>query len=301
MTEDPIFITREVLDDIHSDSLTQFGGSPGVRDEGLVESALGAAQNAFYYGSGDLYEVAAAYAFHIAQAQAFLDGNKRTGIGAALTFLEYNGIQTRLDDGTIYDAMIAIAEKRMNKAELSQTLRSFLVPFQDCAVRAAVHDIFKDIEHDGRAWMELRNRLEVARAVLPSCNWRPAITFPGLSQEAVSEAKRQVFTAADLAAEESARAMLHRNRENEWPDLSPEAAFFLIVAIDQMIDFLELCYNTDGEDVRSLFPYSGQSDGELIMWLFYRWWIGPGIRRWLDRVVTDRRLFEFYFRHSETN
>lgn len=102
MNNEPVFLTREVLDDIHADSLALFGGSPGLRDEGLVESALGSAQNAFFYGGGDLFDVAAAYAFHIAQAQAFLDGNKRTAIGAALTFLEYNGIRSRVDNGTLY-------------------------------------------------------------------------------------------------------------------------------------------------------------------------------------------------------
>jgi death-on-curing protein len=125
MNADPIFITREVLDDIHEDSLAQFGGSSGVRDEGLVESALGSAQNAFYYGGGDLFDIAAAYAFHIAQAQAFLDGNKRTGIGAARTFLVYNGVKSKIDDGRIYDAMIAIADRRLDKVGLAQIMREY--------------------------------------------------------------------------------------------------------------------------------------------------------------------------------
>ena len=128
MNPEPIFLTREVLDDIHSDSLELFGGTFGVRDEGLIESALGSAQNAFYCASGDFFDVGAAYAFHIAQAQAFLDGNKRTAIGAALTFLEFNGVKSRVDDGTLYDAMIAIAERRLDKAGLAQLLRSFLSP-----------------------------------------------------------------------------------------------------------------------------------------------------------------------------
>lgn len=126
MNDEPVFVTREVLDDIHVDSLELFGGSPGVRDEGLVESALGAAQNTFYYGGGDLFDVAAAYAFHIAQAQAFLDGNKRTGIGVALTFLEFNGVRSRVDDGTLYSAMIAIADRTLDKPGLAKVLRSYL-------------------------------------------------------------------------------------------------------------------------------------------------------------------------------
>jgi len=72
--------------------------------------------------------VAAAYAFHIAEAQAYLDGNKRTAIAAALVFLEYNGIRSRRDDGTLYDAMIGIATHRMDKQQLAAVLESFLSP-----------------------------------------------------------------------------------------------------------------------------------------------------------------------------
>ena len=126
MSVEPVFLTREVIDNIHADSLAFFGGSAGVRDDGLVESALGSAQNAWFYGRGDLFEVAAAYAFHIAQAQAFIDGNKRTGIAAALTFLEYNGVPSRADDGTLYDAMIGIAERRLDKPQLAAVLEAFL-------------------------------------------------------------------------------------------------------------------------------------------------------------------------------
>ncbi|MCF7785807.1 MAG: type II toxin-antitoxin system death-on-curing family toxin [Prosthecobacter sp.] len=122
----PVFLTREVIDNIHADSLALFGGIAGVRDEGLIESALGSAQNAWFYGRGDLFEVAAAYAFHLSQAQAFIDGNKRTGIAAALIFLEYNGVPSRVDDGTLYDAMIGIAERRLNKPQLAAVLEAFL-------------------------------------------------------------------------------------------------------------------------------------------------------------------------------
>lgn len=126
MSPMPVFLTREVIDNIHADSLALFGGIAGVRDEGLIESALGSAQNAWFYGRGDLFEVAAAYAFHLSQAQAFIDGNKRTGIAAALIFLEYNGVPSRVDDGTLYDAMIGIAERRLNKPQLAAVLEAFL-------------------------------------------------------------------------------------------------------------------------------------------------------------------------------
>lgn len=64
----PRFISREVLAQLHEESIARFGGTLGVRDEGMVLSSLGAAENVHYYGGGDRFEIAAAYAFHIAQA-----------------------------------------------------------------------------------------------------------------------------------------------------------------------------------------------------------------------------------------
>ena len=83
--------------------------------------------NDFYYAAADLAGIAAAYAFHIAQAQAFLDGNKRTAIGAALVFLERSGVETRWEWGdSLYDAMHAVAEKRMDKSSLAELIRSLM-------------------------------------------------------------------------------------------------------------------------------------------------------------------------------
>ena len=70
-----------------------------------------------------MFAIAATYAFHIAEAQAFLDGNKRTAVAAALTFLKGNDVILRIDDLAIYDAMIAIAEKRMTKVNLAELFR----------------------------------------------------------------------------------------------------------------------------------------------------------------------------------
>jgi len=123
--EQPEFLTREIIDQLHADSLFKFGGSAGVRDEGMVQSAIGAAETSWFYGSGDLFEVASSYAFHIAQAQAFIDGNKRTAVAACITFLDGNGIPIPVEaDLAIYNAMIAIAEKRLDKKGLTELLRS---------------------------------------------------------------------------------------------------------------------------------------------------------------------------------
>ena len=125
--KNPEFLDTETIFKLHTVSLRRFGGTEGVRDLGLIESALGSAQNAFYYGNGDLYDIAAAYAFHLAQAQAFLDGNKRTAVIAALAFLDLNGVSKTPGNMEIYDAMIAIAEKRLDKAGLAEMFRSAAV------------------------------------------------------------------------------------------------------------------------------------------------------------------------------
>jgi death-on-curing family protein len=109
---DPSFLTLDEVLLLHEISLTQFGGSTGIRDEGGLESAVEQPKNTYFYGGGDLFDVAAAYAFHIAQAQAFLDGNKRTAVAAALNFLRGNGVAFKLDRWELYRHMIAIAERR---------------------------------------------------------------------------------------------------------------------------------------------------------------------------------------------
>jgi death-on-curing protein len=120
---EPLFLTRMQVASLHRLSLDRFGGMAGVRDEGLIDSALASAKNAFFYGHGDLFDIAAAYAFHLAESQAFVDGNKRTAIGAALTFLDLNGISALPSDNVLYDAMIAIANKKMAKADLAALFR----------------------------------------------------------------------------------------------------------------------------------------------------------------------------------
>ncbi|HEY2329174.1 MAG TPA: type II toxin-antitoxin system death-on-curing family toxin [Verrucomicrobiae bacterium] len=121
--DEPKFLTLAEVLYLHDESLARFGGSAGIRELGLVESALGSAQNAFWYGHGNLFDVAAAYAFHIAGSQAFIDGNKRTAASAAISFLRKNGIRFPKDDGSVYRAMIEIAEKRSDKSGLAAVLK----------------------------------------------------------------------------------------------------------------------------------------------------------------------------------
>ena len=94
MSDSLVFLTRSQIDRLHEISLKRHGGLAGIGSDGLIESALASAQNTFFYGPSDVFDVAAAYAFHVAEAQAFNDGNKRTAAAAALTFLELNGVSS---------------------------------------------------------------------------------------------------------------------------------------------------------------------------------------------------------------
>lgn len=123
---EPEFLTVEDVLELQARSLELFGGGAGIRDRGLLESAVAAPQASFggQYAHAGLFEMAAAYAFHIAQNQPFVDGNKRSGLGAALLFLKLNGIDVDDPEERLYEAMIALADRRMDKAGLANLLRS---------------------------------------------------------------------------------------------------------------------------------------------------------------------------------
>jgi death-on-curing protein len=88
---------------------------------------IAAAQNVYYYGGGDVFDIAAAYAFHLAESQAWFDGNKRAGVQAALVFLEGCGVDTSgLPEQGTYDLMIRIAVHEAGRDDLAEFLRSAL-------------------------------------------------------------------------------------------------------------------------------------------------------------------------------
>jgi death on curing protein len=126
---DPKFLSVNEVLIIHEEQLNAFGGLDDIRDEGLLESAVMTPQASFggEYLHSDLFEMAAAYAFHIAENQPFLDGNKRTALNSAMVFLEINGLEfPPIDDLSLYDAMISIAEGRLDKYGLAEVFRAML-------------------------------------------------------------------------------------------------------------------------------------------------------------------------------
>lgn len=129
MEREPYFLTREQIDEIHRDQIEAWGGLDGLRSEGALESAIAQPLNVYFYGNGDLYEIAAAYAFHIAESQAYFDGNKRTGVQAAADFLEINGIDTSpLPELATYKAMIRVANHELDRSGLAVFLRECVKP-----------------------------------------------------------------------------------------------------------------------------------------------------------------------------
>jgi death-on-curing protein len=125
---DPVFLSREDVEIIHAASIETFGGALGIRDENILESAVAQPMHEYFYRNADLFEMAAAYAFHIAENQPFVDGNKRAGLLSALNFLAQNGIVANKPVAEFYDAMIGLAEKRLDKPGLAAVFRKHLSP-----------------------------------------------------------------------------------------------------------------------------------------------------------------------------
>lgn len=120
MTEPEFLSVNDVLL-IHEEQIDTYGGIRGIRDTGLLESAIMTPQASFggEYLHNGLFEMAAAYAFHIAENQPFLDGNKRTALVSALVFLDINGTEILDAEMVLYNAMIAISNKEMDKYDLA--------------------------------------------------------------------------------------------------------------------------------------------------------------------------------------
>lgn len=122
--KEPEWVLREVVFAAHEQSLAQFGGSAGVRDAGLLDSALGKPLNLFAYGTPSLFDLAASYAFGIVKNHPFIDGNKRTGLIVAVVFLELNGYKFRASEVDATLQTLALAAGEMSEAAFSRWLKA---------------------------------------------------------------------------------------------------------------------------------------------------------------------------------
>lgn len=113
---------------VHDRQLAEHGGGEGVRDLGLLESALARADNLIAYGQPDAADLAAAYGFGIARNHPFVDGNKRTAFVIALLFLLDNGYRLTASDADAYRAMMAVADGTGSEEEFATWIRANIQP-----------------------------------------------------------------------------------------------------------------------------------------------------------------------------
>lgn len=121
--KEPVWLSTDLVIAIHEEQLGQFGGPPGIRDQGLLESAPGRPQHKFAYGNEDLATLAAAYAFGLARNHACVDGNKRIAFLAMVTFLGLNDIEFVVAEPEAVVMMLAVAAGEVNEESLARWIR----------------------------------------------------------------------------------------------------------------------------------------------------------------------------------
>jgi death on curing protein len=114
------FPRKEEVFELHHKLIEQFGGSPGIRDEGLLDSALLASANREHYEGADLATCAATYAFHLARNHPFVDGNKRVGAAVAEFFVRLNGAHLSATNDEIVAIFLDIASGKASREEVEQ-------------------------------------------------------------------------------------------------------------------------------------------------------------------------------------
>jgi len=117
------WLTRRVATGIHLRQIQRHGGGHGIRDEGLLESALARPENLAAYGDPSVFELAASYAYGIARNHPFIDGNKRTAFVAATLFLRLNGQQFHPEQAEAAVVFLRLAAGKFSEAELAEWLR----------------------------------------------------------------------------------------------------------------------------------------------------------------------------------
>jgi death-on-curing protein len=123
---EPVFLTLDEVIEIHEQQVELYGGSHGLRDSGALESAVAMPQATFggEYLHPTIWLMAAAYLFHLVENHAFIDGNKRVGANAAITFLHLNGWELDCVEDEVVELVLGVAQGRVLKEEISGFLES---------------------------------------------------------------------------------------------------------------------------------------------------------------------------------
>jgi death-on-curing protein len=123
MSTEPKWLTTEDVVTLHSEQVALFGGPPGIRDIGMLESALARPINRWNYGESDLAVLAAANAFGLSRNHPFVDGNKRISFVAIIVFLRFNDIPFTVDPAEAAAAILALAAGEIDEAQLARWIR----------------------------------------------------------------------------------------------------------------------------------------------------------------------------------
>jgi death on curing protein len=127
VAEDWIWVTVDVAAASHAEQLAEHGGGEGIRDPGLLESAMARPRNLAAYGEPDVADLAAAYAYGIARNHPFVDGNKRTAAVVSETFLNLNGCRLGASDAEMVVAFLALAAGEFGEEEMADWFRTRLI------------------------------------------------------------------------------------------------------------------------------------------------------------------------------
>jgi death-on-curing protein len=120
---EPVWLTAEIVIAIHEMQLAEHGGPAGIRDMGMLESALGRPQNKFAYGETDLAALAAAYGFGVARNHPFIDGNKRTSLMVIYTFLGINDVDLIVPEAEFASIILGLAAGEISEESLARWIR----------------------------------------------------------------------------------------------------------------------------------------------------------------------------------
>jgi death on curing protein len=127
---EPLWLSRSIVDAMHTDQIREHGGQLGLRDPGLLESALARPRHVWTYEPDvDLQALAAEYGFGLAKNHAFLDGNKRIAFVAMNVFLILNGLEIEAPEAEIVTTMLAVAESNIDQVGLAHWLRAVTRPY----------------------------------------------------------------------------------------------------------------------------------------------------------------------------
>lgn len=129
--KEPRWLSRSVVGIIHTDQIREHGGAFGVREEGLIESALDRPRNKWAYDKGvDLAEIAAAYGYGLVTNHGFVDGNKRVAFMAVYVFLGINDYELDVSEPEVVRVMLDLAASRLTEAQFAAWLSEHLTPLQ---------------------------------------------------------------------------------------------------------------------------------------------------------------------------